>query len=499
MKILKLILTTLFVPFLANCQTIEQKIDVTIQPCVQFLESIIFWKPFESYGFHMPIVVIWLLVGAIYFTFYFGFIHLRLFKHAIDITRGLYDKKNEEGEVSHFQALVTALSGTLGLGNISGVALAIGMGGPGATFWIIVAGFFGMTAKFLECTLGVKYRHLNNLGEVSGGPMYYLSHGLKIQNKDKFGKFLAFIFAILCVCGAIGGGNMFQANQAYAQISHTYPSLQNNGFFFGVIMAILVGIVIVGGIKKIANITDKLVPIMCGIYMLVGLIIMFLNIGHTGEVLLEIMNGAFSGNAIFGGVAGSMVIGFQRAAFSNEAGIGSAAIAHAAVKTNEPLSEGIVSILEPFIDTIVVCTMTAFIILFSGVYHSGSALSGAQLTTEAFASVFPWFRHILSISIILFAYATMIGWSYYGLKSWTYLFGETKNMKLLYNMIYLCFIIIGASASLKNVMSFSDMMILAMAFPNILGLLFLAPEIKQDLKIYLEKLKTGIIKKQNQF
>lgn len=480
----------LFSSHLSYSKTIEEQIEAAFKPKVDALAKIIFYKPFESLEFHLSIVVLWLILGAFLFTFYFRFIHIRLFKHAIDITRGLYDKKNEVGEVSHFQALVTALSGTLGLGNISGVAFAISLGGAGATFWMIVAGFLGMTAKFLECTLGVKYRSIDKHGEVSGGPMYYLSRGLAKHNFPILGKILAIIFAVFCVGGAIGGGNMFQANQAYSQISLVYPFLTGNGFVFGVLMAIFVGIVIIGGIQKIANVTDKLVPIMCGIYILVGLVIIFSNIDQAGLAWMRIIDGAFTGNAIFGGTAGALVVGFQRAAFSNEAGIGSAAIAHSAVKTDEPLTEGIVSILEPFLDTIVVCTITALIIIFTGFDTNVSQYSGSQITTMAFSSVFPWFKHILSLSILLFAYATMISWSYYGLKSWTYMFGNTKNSKLTYNLIYLSFMVIGASANMNSVMDFSDMMILGMSFPNILGLYILAPEIKADLKIYIEKLRT---------
>lgn len=470
--------------------SIERSIDIALAPIVQFLSSIIFYRPFESWGFQLPIVVLWLMIGALIFTIYFRFIHIRLFKHAIEITMGKFDKKEHKGEVSHFQALVTALSGTLGLGNISGVALAISMGGAGATFWMIVAGFLGMTAKFLECTLGVKYRNFNSIGEVSGGPMYYLSKGLAKQNKATLGKVLAVIFSIFCIGGAIGGGNMFQVNQAFAQLVIVYPMTSGWGFEFGLIMAVLVGIVIVGGIKTIANVMDKLIPFVCGLYMLVGIVIILKNIGLTGLAFQKIWYGAFHGNAILGGVAGAMVIGLQRAAFSNEAGIGSAAIAHSAVRTDEPLTEGIVSILEPFLDTIVMCTLTALIIIFTGYDKPMIGASGAQLTTLAFGSVFPWFTHVLTISILLFAYATLIGWSYYGLKAWTYLFGNNKKMKMTYNLIYLFFVVVGSSASMMNVMDFSDMMILGMAFPNILGLYFLAPEIKEDLNNYLTKYKS---------
>jgi len=470
--------------------SLEEVIDLSVQPIVETLSNFIFYKPFESFGLDIKIVVLWLITGAIFFTVYFRFINIRLFKHAIDITRGLYDKKESKGEVSHFQALVTALSGTVGLGNISGVAVAISLGGAGATFWMIIAGLLGMTSKFLECTLGVKYRHIDSRGEVSGGPMYYLSIGLAKYNRRKLGKFLSILFAILCVGGSVGGGNMFQANQSYAQISNVFPQFANNGFAFGVLLAIFVGIVIIGGIKKIANVTDKLVPLMVFIYLLFGLIIIGQNIGQIDDAFIKILSGAFSTQAIFGGAAGALAVGFQRAAFSNEAGVGSAAIAHSAVKTEEPLTEGIVSLLEPFVDTVVICTMTALIIIFTGFDTAGGSLTGSQLTSAAFASVVPWFKYVLTISILFFAYSTMISWSYYGLKAWTFLFGETKKMKMTYNLIYLCFVVIGSSASLANVMEFSDMMILAMAFPNILGLYILAPEIKNDLNVYLSKLKT---------
>lgn len=468
---------------------IEKQIDDAVKPIVAALSSVIFYKPFASFGFDMKIVVIWLTIGAIFFTLYFRFINLRLFKLAIDITRGKYDKKESKGEVSHFQALVTALSGTVGLGNISGVAVAISLGGPGATFWMIVAGLLGMTSKFVECTLGVKYRHIDSKGEVSGGPMYYLSQGLAKQNKSKLGKFLAIVFAILCVGGSVGGGNMFQANQSYAQLSNVFPQFANNGFAFGVLLAIFVGIVIIGGIKQIANVTDKLVPLMVSIYLFFSLIIIGKNIFQIDDAIMKIIEGAFNVKALFGGAAGAIAIGFQRAAFSNEAGVGSAAIAHSAVKTDQPLTEGIVSLLEPFIDTVVICTMTALIIIFTGFDTADASLTGSQLTSAAFSSVLPWFKYVLTISILFFAYSTMISWSYYGLKAWTFLFGETKKMKLTYNIIYLSFVVIGSSASMANVMEFSDMMILAMAFPNILGLYLLAPEVKKDLTIYLSNLK----------
>jgi AGCS family alanine or glycine:cation symporter len=424
-----------------------------------------------------------------------GFINLKGIKHAYQLIRGDYDKPGDAGEVSHFQALVTALSGTVGLGNIAGVAVAISIGGAGATFWMILAGFLGMSSKFVECTLGVKYRRLNDLGEVSGGPMYYLSEGLSRKGYAGLGKVLAVVFAVLAIGGSFGGGNMFQANQSFAQLANVFPVFVGNGFWYGLVVAFFVGIVIIGGIKKIASVTDKIVPFMVGLYVITSLIIIFVNFAHIGDAFSEIYYGAFTADGISGGVIGVLVVGFQRAAFSNEAGVGSAAIAHSAVKTDEPVSEGIVSLLEPFVDTIVVCTMTALVLIFSGYAQDTQGLTGSALTSAAFSSVLPWFKYVLLVAIILFAFSTMISWSYYGMKSWTYLFGNTKKMENVYKVLFLVFVVVGSSASLGAVIDFSDMMILGMAFPNILGLYFLSSEVKADLKEYFRKLKSGEIKK----
>jgi AGCS family alanine or glycine:cation symporter len=423
-----------------------------------------------------------------------NFINVRAFKHAIDLVRGKYDDPNDEGEVSHFQALATALSATVGLGNIAGVAVAITVGGPGATFWMIVAGLLGMSSKFVECTLGVKYRVVNENGEVSGGPMYYLKNGLAKYGYGNIGKILAVLFAILCIGGSFGGGNMFQANQAYAQLSGQFPMLSGNGPMFGFLLAILVGTVIIGGIKSIARVTEKIVPFMAVLYVAAALVILVVNFSEIGNAFAMIFKGAFAPSAAFGGFIGVIIQGFRRAAFSNEAGVGSASIAHSATKTNEPVSEGIVSLLEPFIDTVVICTMTALVIIVTGM--SGvQGVEGAQLTSQAFESVISWFPYVLVIAIFLFAFSTMISWSYYGLKSWTYLFGSSKKSELVYKLIFLIFIIVGSSVKLGAVLDFSDMMILAMAFPNILGLLILSGEVKIDLKEYLNKVKNGVIKK----
>ncbi|PKP15162.1 MAG: amino acid carrier protein, partial [Bacteroidetes bacterium HGW-Bacteroidetes-23] len=455
--------------FVVKANNIEEKLNSYMKPVVGSIGNIIFFDPFDKIGIYdatikdksgnvvlhpngdpkktsFPFIVLWLVVGATFFTFFMGFINLKGIKHAYQLIRGDYDKPGDEGEVSHFQALVTALSGTVGLGNIAGVAVAISLGGAGATFWMILAGFLGMSSKFVECTLGVKYRKLNDLGEVSGGPMYYLSEGLRRKGFANLGKVLAVVFAILAVGGSFGGGNMFQANQSFAQLVNVFPVFEGKGFWYGLVVAFFVGIVIIGGIKKIAKVTDKIVPFMVAIYVITSLIIILVNFAHIGDAFREIFSGAFTADGITGGVVGVLVVGFQRAAFSNEAGVGSAAIAHSAVKTDEPVSEGIVALLEPFVDTIVVCTMTALVLIFSGYAHDTQGLEGSALTSAAFSSVLPWFKYVLLVAIILFAFSTMISWSYYGMKSWTFLFGNTKKMENLYKIFFLIFVVLGSSA-----------------------------------------------------
>ncbi len=484
--------------FAQESKNLGDRINDFFVPIVNVIAKFIFWDPVAALGFDIgtsiPIVVVWLVFGALFFTLKMNFINFRAFKHSLDLVRGKYDDPNDEGEVSHFQALATALSATVGLGNIAGVAVAITVGGPGATFWMIIAGLLGMSSKFVECTLGVKYRVVNEKGEVSGGPMYYLKNGLARYGLGKIGKALAVLFAILCIGGSFGGGNMFQANQAYAQLSGQFPVLSGNGPMFSFLLAILVGVVIIGGIKSIARVTEKIVPLMAVLYVLAAIIILVVNFSEIGDAFTMIFQGAFAPSAAFGGFVGVIIQGFRRAAFSNEAGVGSASIAHSATKTNEPVSEGIVSLLEPFIDTVVICTMTALVIIVTGM--SGvQGVEGAQLTSQAFESVISWFPYVLVVAIFLFAFSTMISWSYYGLKSWTYLFGSSKKSELVYKFIFLIFIIVGSSVKLGAVLDFSDMMILAMAFPNILGLLILSGEVKIDLKEYLNKVKSGAIKK----
>jgi len=505
--------------------TTSEKINSFFEPIVEDMNTVLFFDPFAWAGMYdpvvydqtgnavldeagepvtapLPIVVVWLIIGAVFFTLYMGFINIKGFKYAIQIVRGKYDNPDDKGEVSHFQALTTALSATVGLGNIAGVAIAIVIGGPGATFWMIIAGLLGMSSKFVECTLGVKYRKIDVFGQVSGGPMYYLYMGLKKKNMKWLGAVLSVVFSILVIGGSFGGGNMFQSNQAFAQFSSVIPALEGHGFIFGVVLAIMVGMVIIGGIKSIANVTDKIVPFMAVLYVGTAVIIILMNFNHVGEAFRLIFEGAFDTDALKGGIIGVLIVGFQRASFSNEAGAGSAAIAHAAVKTDEPISEGLVALLEPFVDTVVICTMTALVIIFTGFYANPDNLQGAELTSQAFASVFSWFPYILVIAIFLFAFSTMISWSYYGLKGFDYLFGGLSERYLgtrkysdtVYRLLFLSFIVVGSSSSLGAVMDFSDMMILSMGFPNIIGLFILAPEVKRDLKSYINRIKSGEIK-----
>lgn len=482
---------------------------------------------FESFyipvlGVNFPIIVLWLVFGALFCTFYFRFVNLRHFTTSINILRGKYKKsetseveedvvhtvdgdivgtirdESVKGEVSHFQALTTAISGTVGLGNIAGVAVAISIGGPGATFWMIVAGFFGMASKFAECTLGVKYREVDENGKVYGGPMYYLSRGLKEKGFGKLGKILAIIFAVLCVGGSFGGGNMFQSNQAYEMFRNTVLDPQNpavSGWLFGLIVAVIVGIVIVGGIKSIARVTDKVVPFMIAVYVIAAVYIIAINYNFIPSAFRIIFDGAFSPEGITGGVIGVILQGFKRAAFSNEAGVGSASIAHSAVKTKYPASEGLVSSLEPFIDTIVICTMTSVLIIISNMdgsilatYGSGG-VDGVVITSNAFAKAIWWFPYVLTLSVILFAFSTMISWSYYGIQAWTFLFGKSKRNEMIYKTMFCLFVVVGASTSLGAVIDFSDAMILSMAFPNFVGLIILAPVVKKELDRYLKNIR----------
>ncbi|UZO79391.1 alanine:cation symporter family protein [Aquimarina sp. ERC-38] len=502
---------------------LDQQIDQAFAPISDFFSALIF---FEIGG--IPFVLIVLVLSALFFTVYFGFPNVRYFGTAINVVRGKYDDvekpgvgdpnaavdgdipdtirdESEEGEVSHFQALATAVSGTVGNGNIAGVALAIALGGPGATFWMIICGLLGMSTKFVECTLGLQYRDIGEDGTVYGGPMYYLSKGLKERGFTVLGKITAVLFAIFCIGGSFGGGNAAQSNQATIVIKDILGlSSTGAGFWIGVALAVLVGVIIIGGIKRIASVTEKVVPFMAVMYLLACLYIIFSNFSLVDDAIGLIFKEAFSPTAIgVGTIIGVLLVGFKRAAFSNEAGAGSASIAHSAVRTKFSASEGLVALLEPFIDTVVICTMTALVIVifnFGGafeyggdgsgmVFINGEGYEGAGITSIAFAEYIPYSNVFLTIAVVLFAVSTMISWSYYGLQSWKYLFGRGKVADMVYKLLFLTFIIIGAAASMKSIWDFSDAMIFAMVFPNMVGLFILFPVVKKQLARYFEAIR----------
>ncbi len=495
-----MILLSVSLPVFAN-DGVDARINEAVKPFADAVAGFIF-SSFPLGGVQIPFVLVWLIFAATLFTLYFRFINIRAFKHGFQLVRGDYNDPMSAGEVTHFQALATALSGTVGLGNIAGVAVAVSLGGPGATFWMILAGLLGMSSKFVECTLGVKYRNEYTDGTVSGGPMYYLSKGLAERSPalKTLGKVLAVLFAVFCVGGSFGGGNMFQANQSFMQLVSVTGGeaswLADKGWLFGIVIAVLVGLVVIGGIQGIARVTSKIVPLMAVIYVSAGLVIIFMNLAEVPAALTAIVSGAFSAQGISGGVIGVLFQGFKRAAFSNEAGIGSAAIAHSAVKTNRPVTEGFVALYEPFIDTVVVCTITALVIIITGTWNpSVDPSQGVALTSAAFESSISWFPWVLTVAVVLFAFSTMISWSYYGLKAWTYLFGESMITDAVYKLLFLFFIVVGSSMQLGSVIDFSDAMIFAMAFPNILGIYFLLPVVRKELDDYWADYKAGNLRK----
>ncbi len=504
-------------------QSLDEQINAYFSNATSWFVNAIFAEIPITETVGIPWVLIVLILGASYFTVYFKFINFRAFGTAIKVVRGNYDVLEDsgtvevsesvssidgdnpdtirveghgDGEVSHFQALTAAISATVGLGNIAGVAIALSIGGPGATFWMVLVGLLGMSSKFVECTLGVKYREIDANGTVYGGPMYYLKKGLKEKGLVKLGKVLAVVFAVMCIGGSFGGGNMFQVNQAFKLFEHVTDGEESwfhgNGWVFGVIMAVLVGIVIIGGIKKIANVTDKVVPFMVAMYLIAILIILGLNFSAIPQAFQAIWDGAFNPQGITGGFVGVLIQGFKRAAFSNEAGIGSSSIAHSAVKTKYPASEGLVALLEPFIDTVVVCTMTALVLIITGQVATGIAINdeqGVLLTAAALESGVSWFPYLLSVAVILFAFSSMISWSYYGYQAWSYLFGRSKKREYTYKIIFCLFTVLGAAITLGSVTVFSDAMIFAMLVPNMIGLFLLRHKVADELKKYMKLIK----------
>ena len=488
-------------------KTISQSINDAVAPITDFVSAIIFveipldWLIDGAPGF--PLIVAWLVGGAIFFTIYMGFPNIRAFRQSLRIVSGKYDDPDHPGEVTHFQALTAAVSGTVGLGNIAGVAIAVSVGGPGATFWMILAGFFGMTSKFVECTLGLKYREIDENGVVTGGPMMYLSKGLAARGLPNLGKILAFLAAVICIGGAFGAGAMFQVNQSSTQFTDVIVSLTGGetslfygrGWIYGVLFAGFVGLVIIGGIRQITHVTEFLVPIMAFVYISAAIVVLIAHVADIPAAIGQIISGAFSAEGMQGGFIGVLIQGLRRASFSNEAGIGSASIAHSAAKTNEPVAEGLVAVLEPFIDTVVICTLTALVIIVTGSFdpNASGTGEGIALTSRAFASVVDWFPYVLTVAVVMFAFSTSITWFYYGQRSFLYLVGNKPNADLAFKASYLFVLVIGSAMALGPVVDIADALLLGMGFPNILGLFLLRKEVKEMLKSYLTRVKAGEI------
>ncbi len=492
MRILFLTLFTIILNIQTACALgVDDTIEKYFAPFSDALSSFIF-TPVTILGAKVPVLILLMIATSIFCTFYLRCIGIWGFKHSLHQIFHKKDTEGHQGEVSSFGALATALSGTIGLGNIAGVAIAISIGGPGAMFWMCMGAIFGMALKFCEVTLSLTYRKFNKDGSVSGGPMFYIEHGFAKKGFHKLGKTLAYIFAIACVPATVGGGCMLQTNQAAQQFivitGGQNSFFMNHSWLFGLSVAIIVGLVVVGGIKSIANVTSKVVPVMCIIYLFACIIIIITHFSNIPHAIYTIFHEAFFPKAVTGGVIGSIIIGLRRSIQSNEAGIGSSPIAYAAVKTNEPVSQGFVSMIEPFLDTVIVCSMTAFVIILTGEYlNYNDGISGVELTSSAFQSVISFFPYVLAIVIILFALSTILSWAYYGQKAWTFLVGEGKKRVILYQLIFCLFIIIGSSMNIKSVIDFTDATYLVMAAPNLIAIFILLKDIKIELKSYCKR------------
>ncbi|MFJ6946407.1 alanine/glycine:cation symporter family protein [Streptomyces wuyuanensis] len=479
--------------------SVDEAVSGFFEPIATWLEEVVFYSVRVG-GTDVQLIVAWLVVAGLVFTGWFGFIQIRKFRLAIDVVRGKFDEKGSTGEVNHFQALTAAVSGTVGLGNIAGVAVAVSIGGPGATFWMILCGLLGMATKFVEVTLGVKYREVHADGTVSGGPMHYLPKGLVDRfgkNGKTLGKVLAVLASFMVLFFGLFGGNLFQVNQSYAQLVSVSGGEEGmlgssaGALFFGILIAALVGIVLLGGIRSIANVTSKLVPAMAGIYIAACLVVILVNVTAVPDAVASIIKGAFAPEGVAGGVLGALIIGFKRAAFSNEAGLGSAPIAHSAVKTKHPASEGLVALLEPFIDTVLICTMTALTIVIANPAsyveaRDNQSIAGVTITSDAFGTVLPWFPYILTLAVMLFAISTVLTWGYYCLKAWTYLFGRSKVSETTFKVMYTLFAVAGSLLTLQTLIAMADAILFMLAVINIIGLYLLAPVVKRELNSFLE-------------
>ncbi|MFB7630797.1 alanine/glycine:cation symporter family protein [Streptomyces sp. NPDC056149] len=488
---------------------VDSAVNSVFDPLSTHLSNFVFAEV-SIFGLSFPWIVAWLVVAGAVFTIWFKGVQLRRVGLAVDLVRGKYSKSSDPGEVTHFQALTAAVSGTVGLGNIAGVAVAVTIGGPGATFWMILCGLLGMATKFVECTLGVKYREYHADGTVSGGPMYYLRKGLAERGMARLGKVLAVLASVALLFFGLFGGNLFQTNQSFAQLKSITGGddgllgSSTGALAFGIVLAALTGLVLLGGIRSIAKVTSRLVPIMAGLYCAACVFVILVNFTALPSAVATIIGGAFAPEGVAGGVIGALIIGFQRAAFSNEAGTGSAPIAHSAVKTRHPVTEGLVALLEPFIDTVVVCTMTALAIVIASTpswdkaraaaAETGAAPEGVTITSDAFATVMPWFPYLLTIAVLLFAFSTIITWGYYGLKAWTYLFGRSSVSEKIYKALYTLFVALGSLLSLASLINMADAVLFLLAVINIIGLYLLAPVVKKELVAFLALVRAGSLK-----
>ena len=478
--------------------SLDALVEAAFAPLAEALAAVVFFEV-PLFGGQWPFVVLWLVAGAVFFTVTHRGINLRGIPLALRVLRGEFDVPEAPGQVTHAQALSTALSGTVGIGNIGGVAVAIVAGGPGATLWMIVAGFLGMATKYVECTLGVRYRQENPDGTVSGGPMHYLRRGFEEKGLPRLGAFLGRFYALGIVIGCLGIGNMFQSNQAFEQFLFVTGGQESwfvgKGWLFGLALATGVGAVILGGVRVIAQVTVRVVPFMGVLYLLGALGVILMNLRHLPGAAVAIVDGAFSAQSVAGGVVGTMVVGFQRAVFSNEAGIGSASIAHAAVKTDRPATEGLVALFGPFVDTVVICTLTALVIGVTaqadGAFLTQTAYEGVGMPSEAFRRAIGWSPYPLAVAALLFAFSTALAWSYYGLKGWTYLVGERPGARMGFNLVFCGFVALGSTIQLQSVLDFSDALVFVLCVPNVLGLVVLSPVVKEELARFRERVDEG--------
>ncbi|MGP4049772.1 alanine/glycine:cation symporter family protein [Streptomyces sp. 2A115] len=479
-------------------QHIDDAVSDFFEPVAEKVGDVVFYAVPVG-DTELPLIVAWLVVAGLIFTTWFGLIQVRKFFLATKVVRGKYDEEGAPGEVNHFQALTAAVSGTVGLGNIAGVGVAVSIGGAGATFWMILCGLLGMATKFVEVTLGVRYREEHADGTVSGGPMHYLPKGLAERfgkGGAKLGKVLAVLASIMILFFGLFGGNLLQVNQSYAQIASTaggedgFMASSAGAVLFGLVIAVLVGLVLLGGIRSIASVTSRLVPAMAGLYIVACLVVILTNVTAVPDAIETIFTGAFEADGVTGGVIGALIVGFQRAAFSNEAGLGSAPIAHSAVKTKHPASEGLVALLEPFIDTVVICTMTALTIIIANPAswaeaRAGESIGGVTITSDAFGTVLPWFPDVLTVAVLLFAFSTILTWGYYGLKAWSYLFGKSKTSENVFKVTWSLFVVLGSLLSLDSLISLADSALFLLSVFNIIGLYLLAPVVKKELDSFL--------------